>query len=112
MVRAGMDVVVDGRDIGTVVFPDADLKVFLTATPQARAKRRLLQQGSPAGAAATAREAERLSARDKADSSRSLAPLRRAGDAIELDTTNLGFPQQVERIVALVRARRGDSTGD
>ncbi len=104
MVRAGMDVVVDGRDIGTVVFPDAELKVFLTATPQARAARRLVQEGSSADAAAVAREAERLAARDLADSTRLIAPLTRADDAIELDTTGLDFEEQVDRIVALARS--------
>jgi cytidylate kinase len=105
MVRAGMDVVVDGRDIGTVVFPDADLKIFLTATPQTRATRRLAQQGSTADAAGVAQEAERLAARDRADSTRAIAPLARANDAIELDTTELNFPEQVARIVALARSR-------
>ena len=105
MVRAGMDVVVDGRDIGTVVFPDADLKIFLTATPQARATRRLVQQGSSADAIGVAAEAERLAARDRADSTRAVAPLARAADAVELDTTELDFPEQVSRIVALARAR-------
>jgi cytidylate kinase len=105
MVRAGMDVVVDGRDIGTVVFPDADLKVFLTATPQARATRRLVQQGSCADVAGVAAEAERLSARDRADSTRAIAPLSRAADSVELDTTELNFSEQVARIVAFARAR-------
>jgi cytidylate kinase len=105
MVRAGMDVVVDGRDIGTVVFPDADLKIFLTATPQARATRRLAQQGSAADATGVAQEAERLAARDRADSTRAIAPLAQAKDAIELDTTELDFPEQVARIVALARSR-------
>jgi cytidylate kinase len=105
MVRAGMHVVVDGRDIGTVVFPDADLKVFLTATPQARARRRLVQQGSPADGADLAAEAERLAARDLADSTRAIAPLSRAPDAVELDTTELDFGEQVARIVDLARAR-------
>ncbi len=105
MVRAGMDVVVDGRDIGTVVFPDAELKIFLTATPQARATRRLVQQGSSADNAAIAREAERLAARDRADSTRPIAPLTRAEDAVELDTTTLDFREQVERIVELARSR-------
>jgi cytidylate kinase len=105
MVRAGMDVVVDGRDIGTVVFPEAELKVFLTATPQARAMRRLVQRGSSAEAATLAREAERLAARDRADSTRAIAPLTRAPDAVELDTTELEFDQQVARIVDLARSR-------
>jgi cytidylate kinase len=100
-----MHVVVDGRDIGTVVFPDADLKVFLTATPQARARRRLVQEGSPADGADLAAEAERLAARDRADSTRAIAPLSRAPDAVELDTTELDFAEQVARIVDLARAR-------
>ena len=106
MVRAGMDVVVDGRDIGTVVFPDADLKVFLTATPEARASRRLAQQGWPVDTAGVAAEAARLAARDRADSSRAIAPLFRATDAVELDTTRLDFADQVAQIVGLARSRR------
>ena len=105
MVRAGMDVVVDGRDIGTVVFPEAELKVFLTAAPQTRAARRLAQQGSSADRVAVAEEAERLAARDQADSTRSIAPLARAADAVELDTTELDFQEQVACIVALARSR-------
>jgi len=107
MVRAGMDVVVDGRDIGTVVFPDADLKIFLTATPEARAGRRLVQRGDPADAGTVAEEATLLAARDRADSSRAVAPLRRPDDAIDLDTTNLAFQEQVARIVGLARTRLG-----
>jgi cytidylate kinase len=106
MVRAGRDVVVDGRDIGTVVFPDADLKVFLTATPEARAGRRLTQRGTPADPTGLEAEAAALAARDHADSTRPVAPLRRAEDAIELDTTRLGFQEQVDRILALVAEKR------
>jgi len=107
MVRAGMDVVVDGRDIGTVVFPDADLKIFLTASPEARAGRRLTQRGSATDPGAVAEEATLLAARDQADSSRAVAPLRRPDDAIDIDTTHLGFGEQVARIVALARKRLG-----
>jgi cytidylate kinase len=104
-VRAGMDVVVDGRDIGTVVFPDALLKIFLTASPEARAGRRLVQRGSPTDPGTVAEEATLLAARDQADSSRAVAPLRRADDAIDLDTTNLSFAEQVARIISLARSR-------
>ncbi len=104
-VRAGMDVVVDGRDIGTVVFPDALLKIFLTASPEARAGRRLVQRGSPTDPGTLAEEATLLAARDQADSTRAVAPLRRADDAIDLDTTNLSFTEQVARIVSLARNR-------
>jgi len=102
--RAGHAMVLDGRDIGTVVFPDAPLKVFLTAAPAVRARRRLLQGAIPPDAEALARETARLAARDRADSSRPVAPLSRAPDAIEVDTSLLGFEEQVARIVSLARA--------
>jgi len=95
--------VLDGRDIGTVVFPDAALKVFLTATPQARALRRLLQDGRAADPEAVRREIAALELRDTKDSSRAVAPLRQADDAVPLDTSDLTFEEQVERIVALAR---------
>lgn len=101
----GGGVVVDGRDIGTAVFPAAPLKVFLTATPAERARRRLGQLGREPDALAVAREAERLAARDQADSTRLLAPLRAAHDAVVLDTTDLTLENQVDRIVALARQR-------
>lgn len=104
LVRAGRDVVVDGRDIGTVVFPDADLKVFLTATPEVRARRRVLQRAEGDSEAAVDREAGLLAARDAADSSRAVAPLRRADDARLLDTSGLSFAEQVDRIVGWARA--------
>ena len=80
MVRAGRDVVVDGRDIGTVVFPDADLKIFLTATPEARAGRRITQRGAEVEPPTQLEaEAAALAARDHADSTRTVAPLRAGG---------------------------------
>lgn len=103
MVRTGRDVVVDGRDIGTVVFPDADLKIFLTATPEARAGRRLVQRGAATDPVRLQAETAALAARDHADSSRAVAPLRQAADAVELDTTQLGFHDQVDRILALAK---------
>lgn len=105
LARAGIGVVVDGRDIGTVVFPEADLKVFLTATPEARARRRLAQRGDAVDPVELALEADRLAARDKADSSRPVAPLRRADDAEVLDTTDLTLPEQV-LIIADQASRR------
>jgi cytidylate kinase len=97
--------VLDGRDIGTAVFPDAVVKVFLTATPEARARRRLLQRGGEPAAATVAREAALLAERDRQDSSRAVAPLRRAHDALPLDTSDLGFEAQVAAIVRYARAR-------
>jgi len=102
-------VVVDGRDIGTVVFPDAPLKVFLTASPEERARRRLAERrggaGSGGGDAELRQEAEVLEARDRADSTRAVAPLRTAADAVVLDTTRLSLEQQVQAVVALARTR-------
>ncbi len=103
MVRAGRDVVVDGRDIGTVVFPDADLKIFLTASAEARAGRRITQRGHDMDPRRLEAEAAALAARDQADSTRSVAPLRRAEDAVDLDTTALAFADQVWTIVELAR---------
>jgi cytidylate kinase len=103
MVRAGRDVVVDGRDIGTVVFPDADLKVFLTASPTVRAGRRITQRGADADPTLLEAEAAALAARDHADSTRQTAPLKPAEDAVLVDTSTLAFPEQVDHIVALAR---------
>lgn len=103
LVRAGQDVVVDGRDIGTVVFPDADLKIFLTASPQARAGRRITQRGAAVQPDRLDAETAALAARDHADSTREVAPLRPADDAVHLDTTTMDFTEQVRFIVDRAR---------
>jgi cytidylate kinase len=97
--------VMDGRDIGTVVFPDARLKVFLTASPEARAERRLRQTGHGAAPEAVRAEAARLAERDRLDAGREVAPLRQAPDAILLDTSALDFEAQVARIVGWAAER-------
>ncbi len=102
---AGGGAVMDGRDIGTVVFPDAALKVFLTATPAARALRRLLQRGDHPAPDELAAESAQLAERDRLDASRTVAPLRQADDAVLVDTTHMDFAAQVARIVALARER-------
>ncbi len=96
-------VVVDGRDIGTIVFPEAPLKVFLTATPDERARRRLFQRGEAVDVELVRRESQVLAARDAADSNRRVAPLKPAQDAVLLDTTALTLEQQVARVVELAR---------
>jgi cytidylate kinase len=98
-------VVVDGRDIGTVVFPDAPLKIFLTATAEERARRRLQQRGQSPDAGQRAREGQALEARDRADSTRPVAPLKPADDAVMLDSTQLSLEEQVQRVAALARER-------
>jgi len=99
----GGGVVVDGRDIGTVVFPEAPLKIFLTATTDERARRRLFQRGEAVDVEVVRRESQALAARDAADSNRRIAPLKPAPDAVLLDTTTLTLEQQVTRVVELAR---------
>ncbi|MFP4622846.1 MAG: (d)CMP kinase [Gemmatimonadota bacterium] len=102
------DIVADGRDIGTVVFPEAPLKVFLVADLEVRARRRLRDHGvvQPDRDTLLA-EIERLRARDRADSERAVDPLRKAGDAVPVDTTALTFDEQVAAILELVKGRAG-----
>jgi CMP/dCMP kinase len=101
------DLVADGRDIGTVVFPDAELKVFLVADPEERARRRLREQGSAEPTVEEVRaEAARLGKRDRADSERETAPLRQAEDAVLIDTSRLDFEEQVRLVVDLATRRR------
>lgn len=100
---AGGGAVLDGRDIGTVVFPDAAVKVFLVADPGERARRRLLERRRTVDAASLEAETEALVRRDELDSSRAVAPLRPAPDAVRLDTTGLTFEEQVRAVVTLAR---------
>jgi len=98
-------VVVEGRDIGTVVFPDAGAKFFLTANSDERARRRvaeLLAAGRPADFATTRAEMQQ---RDERDSSRAVAPLKQADDAVAVDSSALTPDEVVERMAALVEAR-------
>lgn len=95
-------IVVEGRDIGTTVLPDADLKVFLTASPEARAARR---SGEIKGADVQATR-EALLKRDAADSSRKTSPLAKADDAVEVDTSDLTLPQVIACVVSLVEEKR------
>lgn len=99
------DVVCDGRDIGSVVFPDAALKVFLVADVRERARRRLLDYGVDPSHEAISAEAARLGARDLADSTRERAPLTRVPGAVEIDTTNLGPDAVLRRILDLAVER-------
>ncbi len=99
--RVPPGLVADGRDMGTVVFPDADLKIFLTASPQERAKRRYKQlkdKGMDVSLDSLLREIE---ARDARDSQREVAPLRPAEDAFTVDTTGMGIDQVVDTIMTL-----------
>lgn len=98
-------VIMDGRDIGTVVLPGADVKIFLTAAPEARARRRLReleQRGEPADFDAILRD---IRDRDWQDEHRPIAPLRQAADAVLLDTTDLDLGLSVSRLLALVKEK-------
>ena len=92
--------VVDGRDIGTVVFTQACCKVFLTASPEARAQRRLLELQAKGQPPIFAEVLADLQRRDQADSTRAVAPLRKADDAVELDSSGMSLDQVVAWIVA------------
>lgn len=92
--------VVDGRDIGTVVFPSACCKIFLTASPEARARRRFLELQAKGPSPALEEVLQDLQRRDEADSTRAVAPLRRAEDAVVLDSSELTLDQVVDWIVA------------
>jgi len=100
-------VVMEGRDIGTVVCPDAPLKIYLTATPAERARRRAVELRARGETVDEAALAADLAARDHRDSTRAVAPLRPAADAELLDTTDLPFDAVVERMAALAQARLG-----
>ncbi len=98
---ASTNVVVDGRDMGTVVFPDADLKIFLVAEPRERALRRLRQRGTPTSELLLDDETIRIRERDARDAKQTVP----AADAVTIDTTGLTQAEQVEQIVGLSRQR-------
>lgn len=105
------DLVADGRDMGTAVFPQAELKVFLTCDDQIRARRRLLDRGrSEPSRADIDDEVTRLTERDRADMERTASPLRRPDDAVVIDTTELTMAEQIGRIVKLAREGGGART--
>jgi cytidylate kinase len=97
--------VADGRDMGTVVFPQAQIKIFLTASPEERAQRRykqLKQKGVAANLAALSRE---IAERDQRDSTRAISPLVASADAISLDTTGMGVDEVIGRVLQIARGR-------
>jgi len=101
----GADVVMEGRDIGTNVFPDAEVKVYLSARPEVRAERRAAELEA-AGAAMDRRQVlTELRERDRRDSRREVAPLRKADDAVEVDSSGLSLEEVVDAVVAIVREK-------
>lgn len=99
-------VVVEGRDTGTVVFPHADVKFFMTATPAERAQRRFDELAAKGVVVDFQETLEAIEDRDRRDAQRSAAPLRRADDAVDLDTTRLSIDEVLEKMIEVVEARR------
>jgi cytidylate kinase len=99
--------VVDGRDIGTNVLPDANIKIFLTAAPEERARRRHLELREAGGKDTYESVLSDLIKRDMQDTTRPIDPLRPAEDAMMLDSTHLNMDQVVEKILGIVEARYG-----
>lgn len=97
--------VADGRDMGTVVFPDAEAKIFLTASPEERARRRYKQLKDKGIESTMSNLSEEIAARDKRDRERTTAPLRPAQDAVVIDTTELDIDAVLDRVLALAAAR-------
>ena len=97
------DVVMDGRDIGTVVLPRADVKIFLTASPEERARRRFEELQAKGDKSSYAQVLDEMKKRDKQDSERDIAPLRPAHDAVKLDTSGNTIEQSVQEILEIVR---------
>jgi cytidylate kinase len=98
-------VVMEGRDIGTVVFPNADLKLYIDATAEERARRRAADPAHSGGPASLANVQSDLVARDKSDSTRKVAPLQIAKDAVYIDTTTMPIDDVVRQVLDLIRAR-------
>lgn len=102
-------IVMEGRDIGTVVFPDAKYKFFLSASPLARAKRRLEQDGETPDGATLESVAAEIAARDKQDSERAVAPLKQAEDAIAVDNSDWTTEETLNHIISCIRERDKNS---
>jgi cytidylate kinase len=101
----GRGVVMEGRDIGTVVFPNAPLKIFLKADPAERARRRLKQDSKKGRLATLEQTADEIARRDQLDAERKISPLVAAADAYQIDSTNLLADQVVEQILELARKK-------
>lgn len=102
---AGGGVVMEGRDIGTVVFPHADVKIYLDASAEERARRRANDSAHTSSQAGQAAVAEAIAARDKSDTTREASPLTRAQDAVHIDTTGMPVEAVVARVLQLVQAQ-------
>jgi CMP/dCMP kinase len=98
-ITAGTGVVMEGRDIGTVVLPGADLKIYLTADVEARAARRALEEAERSGSASVASAHANLESRDALDTTRTVSPLQQAADAIAIDGTHLSLDEVIDAVI-------------
>lgn len=106
-IAKSQDMIIDGRDIGTVVLPQAKAKIFLTASPETRARRRFEQIRDKEPGVSYEAVLSELIARDKQDQERNVDPLRQAEDAVRLDTSSLSFDESVQAILRIVEAAYG-----
>jgi cytidylate kinase len=104
-------IVMEGRDIGTVVFPAADVKIYLDASTEERARRRALDPAHSGGPTAVAEVATALTARDELDRTRAASPLYAAGDAVVIDTTGKTVAEVVEEVLRVVKKKRLEARG-
>lgn len=104
---AGNQVVMDGRDIGTTVFPQAQVKIFMVADPQVRARRRMQELTAKGESVSFEEILDNLTRRDRIDSGREVSPLRQADDALVLDNTHMSFEQQMDWLMGILRERFG-----
>ena len=105
-IAEGKDIIMEGRDIGTVVFPNANVKIYLDATAEERAKRRVLQNQEKGIESSYQEVLQGIKNRDRRDSTRESAPLKKADDAIYLDSTNLDIEEVVQKIVNIIEKNK------
>ena len=104
-IAEGKDVIMEGRDIGTTVFPNADVKIYLDATPEERAKRRMLQNKEKGIETSYEEVLENIKDRDKRDSTRKVSPLKKAEDAIYIDSSDMTIDEVVNKVITLIKEK-------
>ena len=105
-IAKGKNVIMEGRDIGTVVFPNANVKIYLDATAEERARRRVLQNKEKGIESSYEEVLDGIKERDERDSNRKIAPLKKAEDSIYVDSTNLTIEQVVEKIIGIINDKK------
>ena len=104
-IAEGKDVIMEGRDIGTTVFPNADVKIYLDATPEERARRRMLQNKEKGIETSYEEVLENIKDRDKRDSTRKVSPLKKAEDAIYIDSSDMTIDEVVNKVITLIKEK-------